>query len=303
MGPTQDVKPGTAASNRVERGADRLRESAKWLVASFGAAAAVVLAGINFSSIGSLSPDAPNFRFPVAVGGSVLALTGVLVALLSAMSLASASTVSLDDLDRKPARWDGASRAARAAVEEEPVLAPWGNNVTKVRQKYEFAHQHWENELRLWLQNRDVHASPAMMNRSTHRLNEFQAVIGQMLETASFVRLQHRFRTFRYIIGASLLVAGLGAVLVVWAANPPMRGSGGLVGAIEGRFDVPEAAKEQYRNDLGEGCRLDLDGIPVIVIDVDEEEATAEVVTSPAPACRVLRRAVDSEHVTWAGNP
>lgn len=289
---------GTPASiTSLDRGADRLRESAKWLVASFGAAAAVVLAGINFSSIGSLAPDAPDFRFPAAVAGSLLALAGILGALLASMSLASASTVTVDDLRRSPTRWAWSLDAARRAVAADPVLAPWDQDFSQLATSYEEAHRDWENELRLWMESTELDADTTLLDRATHRLNELVALVWQLLETASFLRLQHSFRVFRFVIGGCLLAAGLGAVLVVWAANPPNDEGLDVPSVAEARFDVPADDVAQYRDDLGAACPHPLDALPVVVLAVDDDNGTADVLTLPTTACAAFRRTVPLERL------
>lgn len=295
-----DEPTAPASLSSLGRGADRLRESAKWLVASFGAAAAVVLAGINFSGIGSLTPDAPDFRFPAAVAGSVLALAGILGALLASMSLASASTVTVDDLRRRPTRWGWSLDTARRAVAADPVLAPWDRDFGKLASAYEAAHRDWENELRLWMESTELDADSTLLDRATHRLNELVALVGQLLETASFLRLQHSFRVFRFVIGGCLLAAGVGAVLVVWAANPP---SGGLdvPSVAEARFDVPADRVDQYRDDLGASCAYALDALPVVVLGVDDDEGTADVLTVPAQGCAAFRRTVPLDRLNGPG--
>lgn len=292
-------EPATPASvSSLDRGADRLRDSAKWLVASFGAAAAVVLAGINFSSIGSLRPDAPDFRFPAAVAGSVLALAGILGALVASMSLASASTVTVDDLRRSPKRWDWSLDAARRTIAADPVLAPWDQDFTKLAASYEAAHRDWENELRLWVESTELDADNTLLDRATHRLNELVALVGQLLETASFLRLQHSFRIFRFVIGGCLLAAGVGAVLVVWAANPPTDEGLDAPSVAEARFDVPADRVAQYRDDLGAACPHPLDALPVVVLDVDDDKRTADVLTVPAIGCTAFRRSVPIERLS-----
>ena len=293
-----DGQGAPASVSSLDRGADRLRESAKWLVAAFGASAAVVLAGINFSSIGSLRPDAPDFRFPVAVAGSVLALGGILGALLASISLASASTVTVEDLRRGPTSWDWSLRAARSAIAADPVLAPWDQDFGRLAESYESAHRDWENELRLWVETPELDADPSLLDRATHHLNELVALVGQLLETASFLRLQHSFRIFRFVIGGCLLAAGIGAVLVVWAANPPADEGLDVPAVVEARFDVPEDLKAQYQEDLGRSCAYDLNALPVLVLDDDEDGRTTEVVTVPRAGCAAFRRTVPVERLT-----
>jgi hypothetical protein len=101
MAKTQQDTSATAQSG-LAAAADRLRSSAKWLIASFGAVAAVVVAGISLSDLGGLSGDTPGYRLAWAVGGAFAAIVGVLGALARAIALAAASAMTIDDLKNPP---------------------------------------------------------------------------------------------------------------------------------------------------------------------------------------------------------
>jgi hypothetical protein len=83
-------------------------------VLAFGAVAAVVFAGISISGFGNVDPDTAPAQFRFAVGGAAAAPLGVLGALLVAMPLAAASTVSAADLRRA---------RPRRAIRKEAAIA------------------------------------------------------------------------------------------------------------------------------------------------------------------------------------
>ena len=74
--------------------ADRLRTSARWLLGSFGAIAAVAFAGIGLSSLGSLTFASPDYRLTIALAGVAVGVAGIAVALGATIRLAVASTTT-----------------------------------------------------------------------------------------------------------------------------------------------------------------------------------------------------------------
>src|SRR5262245_48577029 len=91
------------SDNPLDKAADRLRDSAKWLLAAFGAVAVVIFAGLTVADLGELDGDTPGYRLAIAIAGSTAAIVGIVAALSRAMQLAGASTTSLEDLTRAQA--------------------------------------------------------------------------------------------------------------------------------------------------------------------------------------------------------
>lgn len=75
---------------------DRIRETAKWLTLSLALLGGVVVAGTQFSSIGSLDPG--GSRFWAAVVGGIAAAIGTAAILLGAVWTATTPSVSLENL-------------------------------------------------------------------------------------------------------------------------------------------------------------------------------------------------------------
>src|SRR4051812_30394410 len=90
------------AAGRFGGPAERLRTTAKWLVVSAGAVAAVVVAGLNFADIGKLTPATEDYRLWVALAGAVAAVSGIGWMLYATVALAGASTVGVAELRGRP---------------------------------------------------------------------------------------------------------------------------------------------------------------------------------------------------------
>ena len=102
---------GNEQSDQLSSSARRLQDQAKWLVGIFGAVGAVIVAGSQLSSIGSLDAaekvevfGADLSRLHVALAGLALALTGTAVAILLAIRVQTSAHVSLMELVDYPKR-------------------------------------------------------------------------------------------------------------------------------------------------------------------------------------------------------
>lgn len=59
----------------------RVRETAKWILTSFAAVGAILVAGLQLSSLGKLTGETPDGRIVAALAGIVLAAIGVVLAI------------------------------------------------------------------------------------------------------------------------------------------------------------------------------------------------------------------------------
>jgi hypothetical protein len=288
---------------QLSRAADRLRDSAKWLIASFGAAAAVVVAGISLSDLGKLSPSTPGYRLAMAVAGALAAVVGVLGALTRAMSLATGGTVTVTDLKRKPSRRQAALRAARETVAQDPALAWWEHNLASFVDAVDKARDNRDTELDAYVRRGGSFPSHDHLDRATFQVAELEGVLGRLLETASFLRLEHRFRTSARVIAGWLLVAAVGVLLFVYAVQTGPAALDVPAEPVAATLRTPADDHERLAEELGPGCGYDLAAVPVVVLSVDAEAKTAELVTVPAADCAPVRWEAPRDSVAQAIPP
>jgi hypothetical protein len=106
-----------AEASPLAQAADRIRESAKWLLVSFAAVGATLIAGLQLADIGSLTNDVDN-RLTWAIVGIALGVAGVVVAIASASSVVTKSFVTLKSL----ADGDGSDAASKSVAGDRAVL-------------------------------------------------------------------------------------------------------------------------------------------------------------------------------------
>jgi hypothetical protein len=181
----------------------RLRDTAKWLLTSFAAVGAIIVAGLQLSSIGKLTSESPQARIWATLLGIAVAAIGVAIAIGFMSSVLAPHLNSFRSADENT---DAADRAL-----EEPLGMTYEQLKTKISERdaavTKARQEHGTNssEYRTALAARDKW-EPTRRDALT--------LIGAEL-------LWDRYKTARIaVIIAIFLVLG-GVVAFAWGANPP----------------------------------------------------------------------------------
>ncbi|MGB9377729.1 MAG: hypothetical protein WCB04_09485 [Mycobacteriales bacterium] len=296
------------AGSNLATAADRLREAARWLVITFGAVVAVVFAGIGISRFGDIDPATAPLRFWLAVAGAALALVGALWALLTSMSLAAASTVSVAELLGKgTSRWrrlvpDRSLTTARRTLENDPLLTPWAGDLVAFFTAVGSVRSDFEAQLREWRGRRDIKATTVWVNRASTRQEYFVGIQGSVLTQASYLRLQYRFSRARWTLAIALLIATAGAAAFVWATGSaaaqsvPRR-------VTTGDWSVPAGDRARVGEQVGgAACGYELSAVPVTILGEQGNGQEQEIVTAPSAGCRPVRLVVKTDQLIRTGS-
>jgi hypothetical protein len=118
--PTEQAKPAPSApaADPVQAGAEQVRQAAKWLLAALGAVATVLVAGLQFASIGSVPS---GWRTAAAIGGAATAIVGVVVLIGLVFQVLRPSTTSITDL----AAGKAPRRVRKFVARNEWLLQGW----------------------------------------------------------------------------------------------------------------------------------------------------------------------------------
>jgi hypothetical protein len=293
----------------LAKGADRMRDAAKWMVASFGAVATVVFAGLTVADIGDLEPDTPHFRLWIALAGGLAAVIGVVAALSRAMYLAGASTTSLEDLTREPKWREPALRKTKQEIVKDPALEPWapapGDEDKRIEDflaAYKKAYSEYLQWSKAYADDPSPRPDAAMLGKAAHHLKVMQGVAGRLLQTVGHLRLKASFMRSRFVIAGWLLLAAIGAMAFGWAANRPADDELNLAERpVTGAMAPDEHTTADLERQLSDQCVAALaDPIPVVVLAHDDEgdEETLDVVTVPGDDCPPARLTVPAADVT-----
>jgi hypothetical protein len=281
----------------LDKAADRLRESAKWLVAAFGAVAAVIFTGLTVTDLGELKGDTAGYRLPLAIIGAGAAMFGIIVALSQAMRLAGASTTSLDDLTRDLRPWELSLRDTREELKRDPVLTTWGGDISAFIEEYNKAYDAYIQETEAYASDLAGQPDASQVKKAVYRLRVMSGIASRLLRTTSFLRLQRSFVRTRASIAALMALSAAGAITFGWSTSslpeqPPELPARLVAGTLR-----PDGVvlKELNRQTTAR-CQLAEEDIPVIVLDDDDNKL--RIVTVPAEACQPLTASVPKTQVT-----
>lgn len=191
------------------RGAERVRDAAKWLLGAFGAIAAVMVAGSQLSSIGSMDDGK---RLLVAILAAVVALAGLAIASWLILDIMLPSASSLTDI----------SPAIAKEIEDRPELLQGNESVASLKESYIQALQ-----TRLDVVKKNYTIPPGASDVEVKAAGALVVVLGQAVQQvegyAAYERLDDKLRDTpgRFLIFVLAGVVAAAIVLFAWAANPP----------------------------------------------------------------------------------
>jgi hypothetical protein len=299
-----DKEKPAPAGNPLDKAADRLRDSAKWLLASFGAVAVVVFAGLTAADVGQLDGDTPDHRLAIAIAGATAAVVGVVAALVQAMRLAGASTTSLEDLTRG----DGEPElvAARDEAKADPALATWDGDFAAFLDDYKAAYQQYVLRAEAFATSTARRPDPSPLRKARFQLDLMSTITTRILRTVSFLRLQRAFANARKAIAGWMVLTAAGAVAFGWATSdlpdpPPELEDRPVAGVLR----PGKATVEELNRQLGDGCQVEVgDEVTVVVLASGQSDGEGEgdeglaVVSVPDGDCGPARATVPATEVT-----
>jgi hypothetical protein len=267
----------------LQAASDRIRETAKWLTVSLGAVGALLLAGTQLSSVGELVVGSD--RFWVAVTGGVLAGLGTVTVLIAAVLVATTPVMNLTRLRSTPA-----PVGTDAARTDEFLLMGY-DGVSSLAADYEKAIAARKKAIDGFT-GTATDADTAAQTRAA----AIDGTVARLVLVSSHTNLNQRWRTALWPICLGGLVAAVGVVLFVWAANPPDAAKASAVSpgvlreATTGELTLTAAGQDALRESAG--CDLDR---PVAVLLVGSTDAGADVVLAEE-GCQPVRALITE---TW----
>ncbi|WOX22729.1 pentapeptide repeat-containing protein [Streptomyces solicathayae] len=205
--PPDDSSSEFAALNKAN---DKIREAAKWMIASSAAVGAALLAGSQLSNIGKLEW---SWRLGVAIGGAVVGLAAVVAAIWLAVRLLVPVVVTIDQLARE---WEHPTDSVKAAVEffnaTPSQLGIWDTP------------QSLMDDLAQTEARRDAAAKKrkrAEVRQEEDRIGQIEVWIESIQQVAQNRVLEARFKGTLKLLLLATSLAAVGIVAFAWASNPP----------------------------------------------------------------------------------
>lgn len=218
------VSSNLNVASRVDAQGNQIREAAKWLVGSFAAVGAALIAGSQLSSIGKLPVCAPSSidcaRLWVAGGGAVIALIGVMWAVWTGVGLLAPERLQTSGLK---AKWKSG----------EPIYEYFRKNTGQLQgfkdledmEAVEAAAAKKYDDLFAKADEVEGADRDRIVDELQEAADELSVVfrrVDDVVTIANHVQYVHFFRKTalkRLIWGAG--AAAVGIVAFTWAANPP----------------------------------------------------------------------------------
>lgn len=191
--------------DQLEHAKELIRSAAKWLVGALGAIGALLVAGSQLSSIGSLDGDDP--RLWVAVVGLAVGLSAVLYAIWQAVDLLLPDKWTLSDLSNQ---WSNAG-----------AVSPGGVVGKKKRKQFHVVHflaTHPEYlggydsipDIKTAYDGADPEAD----------LTDILELIDNLTSIASYRSSFQRFKRMRWHLAGAVALSAIGIGIFAWSANP-----------------------------------------------------------------------------------
>jgi len=204
-----DTGSDGAGDDALKPAGDLIRAAARWLIGALGAIGALLVAGSQLSSIGSLQGSESRLR--LAVIGLALALTAILLAIWRMASLLLPHQVTIDEL---ATQWE----KARPDANGIPRWALW--------RRWRYPVVHYLATHRQYLGGDKDRTVPQINDRwwsegyEEEELAPLRALIEKVESIAGYRTLLTSFRRARWWISMLVVVAALGIGTFAWAANP-----------------------------------------------------------------------------------
>lgn len=277
------MSEGKASSSLVD-GAARIRETAKWFAVSLAAIAAILVAGSQFSNIGSLGFSSE--RMWVALTGAALAALAAVLVLNSTSAAMATPAVSLSDLAKTdPPRGTKEVRA-------DPTLLQGYKDVTVLLKDYEDSLVARKEALDAHYANPADDGLKAAATFADARSQQLNGVSQELVGVASYMTVVDAWQRARVRLVVAGLLGGVGISLFAWASNPPEAAVASsaraavLTSPQDATVTLTPAGIDALSEKLGQGCSA---AEPLGARLLGKTDAGADVLVEPSDTCREVR--------------
>jgi len=263
-----------------------IRDAAKWLIGAFAAIAALLLTGVQLSSVGQLSLD--EGRLIAAIAGFGLGLGATLYVIVQNVRVLLPQTTTVSGLE--------ADEDLAKYFADNPELLPGpGETVAAFAERYRDAGSAYEAALTADEQG-SSDATKEALKKAKARLAKTEREVREVLAVANWKSTEGLFVDVRRKVIAAAVLAAVGIGLFAWAANPPEDPDPPARAVISpapvvAELRVKPASRAMLREALGEKCLLS----NVQVLEVGGTKEKPEVVTIPQQNCQSARLVVSED--------
>lgn len=277
------AEPPSPSADQYSEAIAELRSAAKWLIASFGAVGAALIAGVQLSQLSHVHHE----HLWEAVGAIIVALAGVALAIYSASNvlIPGAATISL------VAKSDE-FKQTQEFVESDPSILK--HTATGLNQFAENCTTALEAADTAYANLEDAPDDPALQTayrRAERHRKRLELVEVNLLGLAVFLRIRDRFSQARRKLLIGALLATGGALVFVYYANPPAapKPKPGASTAPIHHIELTPVGRQLLKKALGPKCHAD-DLSAVRLPDLNHK---VRVLTFPQSGCLGIQVVLD----------
>ena len=246
---------------------DRIRETAKWLVATFGAVAGVFIAGLQLSDLGKIEGSDRT----IAAIGALVAIAAVVAIIALASAVLGRGRVALSDLTADSRR----RRRLVKELERSPGLhAPYPSITGFV----EAVNAEWRKQADSWLRKLKTKdpaaaaAAKAEYEETVPVLKELNGLNRRLLAVARAEDVRLTFEKVRLWIVGLAIVAAVGAGTFAYVNVAPDEEEGPTAVAqrpVAAFADLTVDGEDALKGTLGTDCNLNR--VPVMALSSSED--------------------------------
>jgi hypothetical protein len=256
-----------------ETGRQQLRDTLKWMLASFGAIGAALALGGLVSNLGKQS----GLRLAIGILGGSLAFAGVFLALWLAVKILTGSHVTLGELASESRKKKNPDAKVSFLVDFFETGNP------QVLGGYATIAELDDNYLE------------AVRSHDTATIERIGSLVRQLVNIASFEQLRHYFNEGITKIVWSLAFAAVGILLFASAVKAPEEATTPAAAfddlPVAVSVSLTSTGRDLLSDDLGKKCASG--DIPALAIG--SADGATDVVTLPTPDCAITRFTVTNE--------
>jgi hypothetical protein len=281
MADAKDEVSAAPAENLTTQ-AQRIRDTAKWLIVTFGAVGAAVIAGLQLTGLSDLSGDALH----TANLGFGLAIAGVVISIVAAAAVLSANRIVLNQLARDRGPFSLVDKLNKRA----DLYAGWDN----VQQLVEKVNNSLAQRTGTWKdaqEHPNDAAKQAAFEKARTEAEILVPISKRLTDVASYEHLRRIFLASCSVILVGVVLTAVGVAIFAAKVAAPKESSPALpqepVAAI---LALSPSGKALYTSKLGKACTIK--SVPVIAESTTADSVDVVTIPTSSGHCNVARLTV-----------
>ena len=219
--------PATAGASALfdplQQQGDRVRDAAKWLLATLGTVAAILVAGLQFAAIGTVPS---GWRAAAAIGGAAVAIVGVVVLIGLVLKVMLPSETTIDELAATDAPKKLRTYIARnkSLLQGYDSIQALAEDYRKALNETKRAMDYYHAQLKKSGKEEDpsVRKAEAEARIASARLSYLDKRVGYATKYLAVEQLQGHLGPSRQVVALLAAVAiGAGIGSYAWGTNAP----------------------------------------------------------------------------------